>query len=89
MLAAQDTMQDTELDAGPRSGGAGTERFCVVTRTVKPVDELIRFVVGPDGVVPDLKRKLPGRGLWVAADRKSVDAAGTKNLFSRAAKAKP
>ena len=26
MLAAQDTMQDTELDAGPRSGGAGTER---------------------------------------------------------------
>ena len=36
---------------------------------MKPVDELIRFVVGPDGVVPDLKRKLPGRGLWVTAER--------------------
>ena len=60
---------DDELDAGPRKGGPGTERLCAVTRAVKPVDELIRFVVGPDGVVPDLKRKLPGRGLWVTAER--------------------
>ena len=50
---------------------------------------LIRFVAGPDGVVaPDLARKLPGRGLWVAADRASVETAAKKNLFSRAAKAK-
>ena len=56
-----------ELDAGPRKGGPGTERLCALTRAVKPVDELIRFVVGPDGVVPDLKRKLPGRGLWITA----------------------
>src|SRR5690606_16106712 len=49
---------------------------------------LIRFVAGPDGaVVPDLARKLPGRGLWVAADRASVEAAVKKNLFSRAARA--
>ena len=86
MLAAQDTMQDTELDAGPRSGGAGTERFCVVTRTVKPVDELIRFVVGPDGVVPDLKRKLPGRGLWVSADRKTLADAIARKAFARSFK---
>ena len=39
-------------------------------------DELIRFVVGPDGaVVPDLKRNLPGRGCWVTADREHVDKA--------------
>ncbi|MCR5878029.1 RNA-binding protein [Phenylobacterium sp. J367] len=50
---------------------------------------LIRFVAGPDGtVVPDLARKLPGRGLWVAADRASVETAAKKGLFSRAAKAK-
>ena len=50
---------------------------------------LIRFVPGPDGVVvPDLARKLPGRGLWVAADRASVEAASKKGLFARAAKAK-
>jgi predicted RNA-binding protein YlxR (DUF448 family)/ribosomal protein L30E len=46
-------------------------------------------VAGPDGVVvPDLARKLPGRGLWVAADRASVETAAKKGLFSRAAKAK-
>ena len=50
---------------------------------------LIRFVAGPDAaVVPDLARKLPGRGVWVAAERGSVDQAVRKNLFSRAAKAR-
>jgi predicted RNA-binding protein YlxR (DUF448 family) len=48
---------------------------------------LIRFVASPDGeVVFDVGRKLPGRGLWVAADRTSVDLAVKKNLFSRAAR---
>ena len=72
-----------ELDAGPHKGGRGTERLCVVTRAVKPVDELIRFVVGPDGVVPDLKRKLPGRGLWISADRATLKDAIAKNVFAR------
>lgn len=50
---------------------------------------LIRFVAGPDGsVVPDLARKLPGRGIWVGADRASIAAAVKKGLFSRAAKTK-
>ena len=53
------------------------------TRAVKPVDELIRFVVGPDGVVPDLKRKLPGRGLWVTADRATLKDAVARNVFAR------
>jgi predicted RNA-binding protein YlxR (DUF448 family) len=55
------------------------------------VDEarLVRFVAGPDGVVvPDVARKLPGRGMWVASDRESVAAAVKKNAFSRSAKAK-
>jgi predicted RNA-binding protein YlxR (DUF448 family) len=61
----------------------------IVSGEVRDEAELIRFVAGPDGqVVPDLARKLPGRGLWVAADRASVQAAAKKNLFSRAAKAK-
>jgi predicted RNA-binding protein YlxR (DUF448 family) len=72
-----------ELDAGPRQGGPGTERLCAVTRAVKPVDELIRFVVGPDGVVPDLKRKLPGRGLWVTADKAALKDAISRNVFAR------
>jgi predicted RNA-binding protein YlxR (DUF448 family) len=72
-----------ELDAGPRKGGPGTERLCAVTRAVKPIDELIRFVVGPDGVVPDLKRKLPGRGLWVSAERATLKDAIARNVFAR------
>jgi predicted RNA-binding protein YlxR (DUF448 family) len=57
-----------DADAGPR--GTVTERMCVATRTAKPVGELIRFVVAPDGtVVPDLKQRLPGRGIWVTATR--------------------
>ena len=51
------------------------------------LDELIRFVVGPDkAVVPDLKRNLPGRGCWVTADREHVDKAAKKGFFPRALK---
>jgi predicted RNA-binding protein YlxR (DUF448 family) len=64
------------------------DRTCIVTRRQAGPDELIRFVVGPDGaVVPDLKRNLPGRGCWVTADREHVDKAAKKGLFARAFKA--
>jgi len=66
------------------------ERRDLVTHQVMDESRLIRFVAAPDGsVAPDLARKLPGRGLWVAADRASVAAAVKKNLFSRAARAPP
>ena len=49
---------------------------------------LIRFVAAPDGgVAPDLARKLPGRGLWVAATREAVAQAVKRNAFARSAKA--
>jgi predicted RNA-binding protein YlxR (DUF448 family) len=68
---------------------ASRERRDIVSGQVMEEDRLIRFVAGPDGaVVPDLARKLPGRGLWVAADRSSVEAAAKKNAFSRSAKTK-
>jgi hypothetical protein len=55
---------------------------------VRPRETLIRFAVGPGGeVTPDLAGRLPGRGLWVAADRSSVEAAARRGLFSRAARA--
>ena len=58
--------------------------MCIVTRKVKDEAELIRFVRSPDGVaVPDLARKLPGRGVWVSLDRKIVAEAVRKKLFSR------
>ena len=64
------------------------ERTCIVTREVRPAAELIRFVLGPDAeVYPDLKHKLPGRGVWVTARADHVDQAVRKRLFSRAFKA--
>jgi hypothetical protein len=63
------------------------ERRDLVSGEVTPEARLIRFVAGPGGeVVPDLARKLPGRGLWVAATREALDVAVKKGLFSRAAK---
>ena len=58
--------------------------MCIVTRTVKDEAELIRFVRSPDGVaVPDLARKLPGRGVWVSLDRGVLGEAVKKKLFAR------
>ena len=68
---------------------AARERRDIVSGQVMDEAALVRFVAGPGGlVVTDLARKLPGRGLWVAADRASVDTAVKKGAFSRAAKAK-
>ena len=73
---------------GVREATIERERRDLVTHQVMDESRLIRFVAAPDGTVaPDLARKLPGRGLWVAADRASVETAVKKNLFSRAAKA--
>jgi predicted RNA-binding protein YlxR (DUF448 family) len=75
---------DTDLDNGPRTDRSATMRMCAVSREVRPIDELIRFVVSPDGtVVADVKRKLPGRGLWVSASRAAVAEAVRRNQFSR------
>src|ERR1700724_3788351 len=75
---------DLDLDNGPRTDRSATMRMCAVTRQVRPIDELIRFVVSPSGeVVPDLKRKLPGRGLWVSASRQAVTEAVRRNHFGK------
>lgn len=73
---------DTELDGGPQA--RGPERLCVATRTVHPVANLIRFVVGPDGeVLPDVKGKLPGRGVWVTGTRATLEDAIKRKVFAR------
>jgi hypothetical protein len=76
---------DPELDDGPRTGKSATMRMCAVSREVRPIDELIRFVLAPDAsIVPDLKRKLPGRGMWISASRAAVAEAVRRHHFSKA-----
>ena len=86
MLAiAQD--QDNELDRGATRVAPGMQRHCALTRALKPVDDMVRFVVGPGGhTVPDVKRKLPGRGIWITATRAAIDEAIKDNVFARAFK---
>jgi len=77
-------MEHSELDRGTTSVAPGAERMCALTREVKPADEMIRFVLSPAGeVVPDVKRKLPGRGLWITGTRAAVADAVKRNVFAR------
>lgn len=77
-------VQKSDLDRGATSVAPGTERTCALTRETKPVAEMIRFVVGPAGeAVPDVKRKLPGRGIWVTGTRAAVEDAVKRNTFAR------
>ncbi len=76
-------LTDAELDEN------GPERTCIVTRVKGSPDQMIRFVAAPDGTVtPDLKRRLPGRGVWVTATAKAVAEAVKKGSFARGLRAK-
>ena len=67
--------------------GEDPERNCIVTGESQPKGGLIRFGLGPEGqVVPDILARLPGRGIYVSADRAAIEKAATKGLFARAAK---
>jgi predicted RNA-binding protein YlxR (DUF448 family) len=74
-----------EISTGKSRGSANPLRTCVVTRTQRAPERLIRFVIASDTtVVPDLDRRLPGRGLWVSATRGAVERAVKTNAFARA-----
>ncbi len=74
--------ENEETDDGDAS--ASPERQCAVTRERLPKEAMIRFVLSPDNVVtPDIAARLPGRGVWVAAERRHVDTAAAKGAFAR------
>ncbi len=73
-----------EADVAEEGDRNAPRRTCAVTRSERLRDALIRFVAAPDGtVVPDLKNVLPGRGVWVTADRTSIAAAVRAKVFAR------
>ena len=85
MMLAQ-SLEDT-LDAGPRATARATERLCAATGAVRPIDDMIRFVLSPEGAaVPDLKRRLPGRGIWITATRSALGNAIARKAFARSFK---
>jgi uncharacterized protein len=81
-------MTRPEETASAGSPVTGPLRTCIVTGMQETPERMIRFVVGPEGdVVPDLARRLPGRGLWVQAERVVLEQAIARKLFSKAARA--
>ena len=71
------------------SDQTGSERTCIVTGTKDVPDAMLRFALSPDGsVVPDIRRKLPGRGVWTQLSFDTVSRAAAKQAFSRAFRAK-
>ncbi|HEY1781777.1 MAG TPA: RNA-binding protein [Roseiarcus sp.] len=71
------------------SDASGSERTCIVTGTKDVPEAMLRFALGPDGsVVPDVRRKLPGRGVWTTLSFEAVSRAAAKQAFSRAFRAK-
>jgi predicted RNA-binding protein YlxR (DUF448 family) len=77
----------TTAGGGQDEAGTGSLRLCAVSRAQKPPEDLIRFVLAPDGsIVPDLARRLPGRGVWVGATRATVAAAVRQKVFAKSLK---
>ncbi len=73
------------MDNGPER--PLTVRMCIVSRQTLPISQLIRFVAAPDGMLtPDIKRKLPGRGVWVEASVDKVQLAIKRKSFARGLK---
>ena len=59
-------------------------RMCAVTRERVRQLALVRYALSPEGeVVPDVAGKLPGRGVWVLAQRDVVQQAIETGAFSR------
>ncbi len=63
---------------------AEPERTCLVTREAQPASRLMRFVLGPDGVVvADLRGRLPGRGAWLTPTADALGEAVRRKLFPK------
>jgi len=63
---------------------SGSERTCVATGAKGPPEAMLRFALAPDGAVtPDIRRKLPGRGVWTSLSAEAVRRAAAKGGFSR------
>jgi len=75
------------IDRATTEEAEGSERTCIVTRRKGSPEAMIRFVRGPDGMIaPDIRARLPGRGVWVGARAELVAEAAKKRMFARGLK---
>ena len=84
------TISEEEAEFGPdRRGHKPVERRCLASGETRQPADMVRFVLDPEGVVtPDIQGKLPGRGVWVSSDRKSLEKVIALKSFARGFKGK-
>jgi uncharacterized protein len=67
---------DAEDDPPELDAELGPTRRCAASGERHPASRMIRFALSPDGIVtPDLSQVLPGRGVWVGAERAAIGKA--------------
>jgi uncharacterized protein len=77
------------LQTNATSEERGPERTCIVTGAKDAPEAMLRFALAADGsVVPDIRRKLPGRGVWTQLSFETVSRAALKQAFSGAFRAR-
>ena len=80
---------ESRLGVREKPEKGGSERTCIVTGRKGPPEAMIHFALSPGGdVVADLRRKLPGRGVWTMPNHRIVNEAVRKQAFSRGFKTK-
>lgn len=67
------------------------ERTCIATRKRCPEASLLRVVARREGngemiVIPDPRRRMPGRGAWITPTLSSWETATKRRAFGRALK---
>ena len=87
MMTGADSIREDDAPFHSDEEMTGPQRRCIATGAIMAKERLLRFVVAPDGMlVPDIGEKLPGRGMWVTADRATIETAVQKNPFARVAR---
>lgn len=64
--------------------GSGPVRTCVGCRERAPQAELLRIVASSGTLVPDVDRRLPGRGAYLHPTRECLDRAERRRSLTRA-----
>lgn len=83
------------VDAPTSTSAAGPIRTCIASRRQLPVDRLLRCVAVRDGedkdgaagavrILPDPRRRRPGRGAWITATLEAYETAVQRRAFVRA-----
>jgi predicted RNA-binding protein YlxR (DUF448 family) len=87
MPVSEQNAHDETDDADVTAPDGTVYRRCIASGVSGDTSRMVRFVVGPDAqIVPDVDNRLPGRGLWLSANRDMIETAASKRLFSKAAR---